>query len=420
MGLSAEATQTLKNNVAVGYALTYIFGSFGPILLLATVFPAMMGWNLRQEAKQLATRTKTSSAVLEPGQFNALRQVDTRVFKVDKHCPYIGLSAKKIFTSDAHAAIVSLIRDGQSIEISPDTTIKEGDLIAISAPLEHFAKELESLGHEVVKPKPLRLIEEVRHVLLTNHQFDKKTIRECLNTIEENKSYGCFITSVSRLGEKLAAKDELVLKKGDELSLVGRSEDLDKVSSHLGYILPMTKLTDFVFFGLGLALGVLIGLLKINIFGISVTLGSGVGCLFSGLFFGWLRSTHPRYASMPVGASNFLRDFGLAVFVASIGITAGPEAVNTIKQYGLELFFIGMAVTLIPQIITFYISYYLLKIKNPITLLATIAGGKSANPGFAALLDKAGNSTPVVPFTATYAVANILLTLWGPLIVSLI
>jgi AspT/YidE/YbjL antiporter-like protein len=161
-------------------------------------------------------------------------------------------------------------------------------------------------------------------------------------------------------------------------------------------------------------------MLTINIFGVSISIGSGGGCLLSGLVFGWLRSRHPQIGALPSGASNFLRDFGLAVFVATVGITAGPQALVAIKQYGMELFLLGVGVTIIPQIITFFISYYLLKIKNPIEILATIAGGRSANPAFAALLEKAGNSTPVVSFTATYAIANIWLTLWGPIIVALV
>ena len=137
-------------------------------------------------------------------------------------------------------------------------------------------------------------------------------------------------------------------------------------------------------------------------------------------FFGWLRSVHPRFAALPIGASNFLRDFGLAVFVGIVGIAAGPQALVAIQKYGLTLFFLGVAVTLIPQIITFFFSYYVLRIQNPIEALACVAGGRSANPAFAALLAKAGNATPVVSFTVTYAVANVFLTLWGPLIVGII
>ncbi|MEP6826057.1 MAG: aspartate-alanine antiporter, partial [Ramlibacter sp.] len=87
---------------------------------------------------------------------------------------------------------------------------------------------------------------------------------------------------------------------------------------------------------------------------------------------------------------------------------------------GLTLFFLGVGVTLVPQIVTFFFSYYVLRIRNPIEALACVAGGRSANPAFAALLAKAGNATPVVSFTVTYAVANVFLTLWGPIIVGLI
>jgi uncharacterized transporter YbjL len=81
---------------------------------------------------------------------------------------------------------------------------------------------------------------------------------------------------------------------------------------------------------------------------------------------------------------------------------------------------LGVGVTLIPQVIGFFFSYYVLRIKNPIEALACVAGGRSANPAFAALLAKAGNATPVVSFTVTYAVANVFLTLWGPVIVGII
>ena len=82
------------------------------------------------------------------------------------------------------------------------------------------------------------------------------------------------------------------------------------------------------------------------------------------------------------------------------------------------LFRSGAGVTLIPQIITFFFSYYVLKIKNPVIAMAVVAGSRSGNPAFSALLDKTQNATPVAAFTVTYAVANILLTLWGPIIVA--
>jgi AspT/YidE/YbjL antiporter-like protein len=178
--------------------------------------------------------------------------------------------------------------------------------------------------------------------------------------------------------------------------------------------------TDFIFLGVGMMLGMLIGMIEFKLWGVPISIGSGGGCLLSGLLFGWLRSVHPRFAALPVGASNFLRDFGLAVFVGIVGISAGPQALVAIEQHGVTLFLLGVAVTLIPQVVVFYFSYYVLRIRNPIEALACVAGGRSANPALAALMAKTGNATPVVAFTVTYAVANVFLTLWGPVIVGII
>ena len=169
-----------------------------------------------------------------------------------------------------------------------------------------------------------------------------------------------------------------------------------------------------------MVIGILIGMVSFKIWGVPISIGSGGGCLLSGLLFGWLRSVHPRFAALPIGASTFLRDFGLAAFVGVVGIGAGPHALTAIEQSGPTLLLLGVGVTLIPQVIGFFFSYYVLRIKNPIEALACVAGGRSANPAFAALLAKAGNATPVVSFTVTYAVANVFLTLWGPVIVGII
>ncbi|MEZ8614188.1 aspartate-alanine antiporter, partial [Vibrio sp. 10N.239.311.D11] len=151
-----------------------------------------------------------------------------------------------------------------------------------------------------------------------------------------------------------------------------------------------------------------------------VTIGSGAGCLVSGLIVGWLRSRNPHVAQFPESAASFIRDFGLAAFVGIVGLEAGPQAVDTIKEHGMSLLFLGVAVTIIPQIISFFFSYFVLRIKNPIEALGCVTGGRSANPAFAALMEKTGNATPVFSFTVTYAVANVLLTLWGPIIVGII
>jgi len=292
--------------------------------------------------------------------------------------------------------------------------------VAITGDVSVMAKARSLFGQEISAANGLVLVQESREIILTNRALNNREVGEIRAHATVETRHGVFLTSVKRMGIDLPVLDKLTLRRGDELHFTGSPVDLNRVQAKIGYKITAAAVTDFIFFGIGMLLGMLVGLIQFRVWGIPISIGSGGGCLLSGLFFGWLRSVHPNFAALPTGASNFLRDFGLAVFVGIVGISAGPQALVAIQQYGLTLFFLGVGVTLIPPIIGFFFSYYVLRIQNPIEALACVAGGRSANPAFAALLAKAGNATPVVSFTVTYAVANVFLTLWGPLIVGII
>ncbi|HTH60125.1 MAG TPA: aspartate-alanine antiporter [Paraburkholderia sp.] len=420
LGLSPVLVKTMQTNVAVGYAVCYIFGSLGPIIMVSWFFPVVMKWDIRAEALKLAKTMSGGRTELEPGQFNAIRDIATRTYEVTANSHAIGKTALTLDKELDDAAVEAVFRGSGALELSDATVIQAGDRVAVTGMIDVLGTAGNVIGHEVTAPRDLALVEENREIILTNRSLNGREVGEIHDHADVEIRHGVFLTAVKRMGRDLPLLNKLQLKTGDELHFVGSPVDLDRVQSKVGYKITAAEVTDFIFFGIGMLLGVLIGMIEFRLWGVPVSIGSGGGCLLSGLLFGWLRSVHPRFAALPVGASNFLRDFGLAVFVGIVGIGAGPQALVAIKHYGLTLFFLGVGVTLIPQIITFFFSYYLLGIRNPIEALACVAGGRSANPAFAALLAKAGNATPVVSFTVTYAVANVFLTLWGPVIVGVI
>jgi putative transport protein len=409
LGLTPELTKMMQTNVAVGYAVCYVFGSLGPIIMVSWFLPLVMKWDVRTEAIKLANLLSGGHPELDPGQFNAARQIATRIYEIAADRKAAGKTALAIDQQLSDASVEAIYREGKTVDLTDTTIIQAGDRVACGL-----------LGREVTPPNGLLLVQENREIILTNPALSNREIREIHDHISVETRHGVFLSAVKRMGLDLPLLDKLQLKRGDELHFTGSPTDLNRVQSKIGYKISAAAVTDFIFFGIGMLIGMLIGMIQFRIWGIPISIGSGGGCLLSGLFFGWLRSVHPNFAALPVGASNFLRDFGLAVFVGIVGISAGPQALVAIQHYGLTLFFLGVGVTLIPQIITFFFSYYVLRIQNPIEALACVAGGRSANPAFAALLAKAGNATPVVSFTVTYAVANVFLTLWGPLIVGLI
>jgi putative transport protein len=410
----------MQTNVAVGYAVCYIFGSLGPILMVTWFLPMVMKWDIRAEAVKLAASLSGGEQELDPGQFDAISAVDTRVYAIAADSSAVGKTALALDVEMSDASVEAVVRDGKSVEIVDATPINAGDLVAITgtpAVLENLAVKL---GREVDAPAGLRLVQESRELVLTNKALSGRTVGDIHDSANAATRHGVFLTLVKRMGIELPLLNKLELHTGDELHLVGSPRDLDRVQGKLGYKISASAATDFVFFGIGMLVGMLVGMVQFRLAGIPISIGSGGGCLLSGLLFGWLRSVHPSFAALPVGASTFLRDFGLAVFVGIVGISAGPQALVAIQKSGLTLLLLGVCVTLIPQVVTFFFSYFVLRIRNPIEALACVAGGRSANPAFAALLAKAGNATPVVAFTVTYAVANVFLTLWGPVIVGIV
>ncbi|PMG56567.1 aspartate-alanine antiporter [Vibrio splendidus] len=420
-GVSEEAKHLMQTNVAVGYAVTYIFGSLGPILMVTWVFPTLMKWDIRAEAIALEEKNSSGKRELAPGEFNAVTALVTRAFKVSSGDKLVGNTLVQLNDTSLSACIELIERDGHELNADKFTVLKEGDIIVVTG-RRNAVQELQGSAHgkEVSLPESYEIIEENRQLIADNRKLVGQSLREIKQHSNEGLYRGVYITDYIREGVALALTPELVVKKNDIIQVTGTANDINRVEKNIGQRMGSASMTDFVILGLGMVVGLLIGLISFKIAGIPVTIGSGAGCLISGLFVGWIRSRNPHIAQFPVGAVNFIRDFGLAAFVGIVGLQAGPQAVDTIKEHGMSLLFLGAAVTIIPQLISFFFSYFVLKIKNPVEALGCVTGGRSANPGFAALMEKTGNATPVFTFTVTYAVANVLLTLWGPIIVGVI
>jgi putative transport protein len=136
---------------------------------------------------------------------------------------------------------------------------------------------------------------------------------------------------------------------------------------------------SYVSLGVGMVLGVLLGLIPIPIPGVgTVTLGIGGGPLIVALIAGKLRRTGPMLWTMPLPANIVLRNFGLALFLAAVGINAGGPFVRTVSETGATMLLIGAAVLLTTVIIVLVVGYYVLKV--PYDDLMGVASGATGNP----------------------------------------
>lgn len=256
-----------------------------------------------------------------------------------------------------------------------------------------------------------------RDVVVANAEYAGHTVAQIMESSRDVR-HGVFVLAVKRAGTAVVLKNDTRIEAGDLVTVLGVQEDLQRVAKRIGPLIVPSDKTDFVFHGLGLVVGLLVGLAVVRIGAIPLTLDSGGGALLSGLAFGWYRSRNMAVGNMPTGASTLLRDLGLAGFVAVVGLQSGQQAVHTIMQSGLSIFLIGVAVTIIPMLITMAVGRYLLHYDNAAVFAGALSGSRSANPAFGEVLDKAGNSVPTTPFAVTYALANVFLTLLGPLAVA--
>ena len=151
---------------------------------------------------------------------------------------------------------------------------------------------------------------------------------------------------------------------------------------------------------------------------LTLSLGIGGGCLLTGLVFGWLHSRRPVVGAFPPAAAQYTKDLGLATFIAATGLSVGPQAAVLIGRYGLLLPLAGVLTVLIPALISLFVGRRYLKIEPPV-LIGAIAGQQCSTPAGTAVVEKVGNSTPMIGYTITYALSNVALPLIGPLVVLL-
>lgn len=416
LGLSAEEVQRLQGNVAVGYAVTYIFGSFGAIIVCANLLPWFAGRGIRDDALKAEAALLAGVEVYGQGEQPAAPDLVGRLFRVEQSA---GLTVAELEAQAGAAVSVERIKHaGSLVGVEPLVRLERGDVVLLVGRRAGLVGLAARIGPELQSSEGMDVVTLTRDVAVTNPAYAGRTVAEIQAMTAPEMRHGVFLAALRRDGKPVPVQPETRVQSGDVATLYGAVSDVRRAANAAGTILVPSSKTDFVFHGLGLALGLLIGLVVVRLADVPLTLGSGGGALLSGLLFGWYRGRHLAIGNMPAGASTLLRDLGLAGFVAVVGLQSGQQAVTTVLQQGLTILLLGVVVTVLPLLITMAVGRYVLRYDNTAVFAGALAGSRSANPAFGEVLAKAGNSIPTTPFAITYALANVFLTLLGPLVVA--
>lgn len=411
------------NIIPVCYAVTYIFGTLGTVIILGNFGPRLLGGlsKVQHQTAQLERMLNNNgTADKDPARITALRTVVYRVYTADStffDTPRTVKEVEQYLRNNYREVYVDRLRHGDDISAPRfDVEIAKGDRIVVCGRREAVIGIDSLIGTESDDPTLLSYQLERVSIVVTGKEFIGKT----LSTIRRNKYMrGVVIRDAVRDGEFLDINLDTEFRRGDRITVVGQPQRVKTAGRHIGHIDRPSVSSDLMFVGLAIAIGGVLGAMSIWIGGVPVSLGTSGGALVAGLVFGWLRALRPTFGHISPGALWIMNNLGLNVFIAVIGIEAAPTFVAGIKSVGPMLLVAGAVGTTIPLLVGLWLGHKVFRF-NPAITLGCCAGTRTCTASLGAVQNAIGSTIPAIGYAVTYAVSNILLVIWGLLTVILV
>ncbi len=391
--------------------MSYLFGLITIVLFTSQFAPLLLRIDLRAEAEKM-WRTLGGDGALGDGQRAAAPALVGRAFRID------GAHGATVFAIEQqhgfNLTIEQVRRNGSDLPCRAATRARVRRPRAGRRPARSDRRGGAGSRRRSRRRGLRRVLAETRDVVLTRRDAHGLTVAQLRERAAPEQGRGVYIAAVTRLDSTIPALPGTELNRGDVLTLVGAKADVERGARRLGYVLVAAQKTDFVYLGLGVLAGMAIGHLGGRIGGVSLALGTGGGCLLSGLLFGWIRSRYPLVGSLPSAAAQILEDFGLAHvyrrgrFVGGTGCDQARARVRPRVAGGghSARARAGAAVAYGSAACSSSWMRRCCSARSPV--------GSAARPRSARWSAWRGNSTPVIGYTITYALSNILLPLMGP------
>jgi putative transport protein len=409
----SEKTRLL-NNIPVAYSVSYLVGTGFVVWFLANLAPRLLKVNLKEESRKLEAQMSSSPTAARWSQ-SAYRLWDIRAFRLRAEWADRTVADVEASFRPDRVFVERVRRGPQIIDPAPETMLRSDDGVAVAARRHLFFAGSNPFGVELEDRELLDFPIAALDVVLTNAGLAERSLAD----VAEEHGRGVSLLRLVRGGEEIPFGATTVLDRGDLLKLAGAQRDVERAGRALGYIERPSSETDVVFVGLGIFLGGLIGLLSLTVARVPLSLTASGGALIMGLVFGWLRSVRPTFGRIPEPALWVFDTVGLAVFIGIVGLSAGPSFVEGLRETGPSLIAVGFVVAATPHLVAILFGRYVLKM-NPVILLGACAGAGTVTAALRSIQDEARSKIPVLGYTVPYAIGNILLTAWGPVIVVLV
>ena len=389
--------------IALGYAVAYPLGVIGIILAMILV--------------RLVFRVKYAdeTAMIEKENADSLLIPHVVTYKVENKL-IVGRTLSDLGVMINRNFVVSRIKRNDEIIIpNSDVVIEHNDLLltVLSEPDEEALSAF--IGPKIEmdwKAIPAPVVS--RRILVSKEKFNGRKI----GSLRLRMGYRLNVTRVNRAGVDLLASPNLSLQVGDRLTVVGKIEDIERLAEHLGNSMQRLNQPNIFTIFIGILIGIVFGSIPFAIPGMPVPLKLGLagGPLIVAILIGRYGYKMGLTTYTSTSANLMLREVGICMFLASVGIGAGSEFVATVKSGGLMWILWGFLITFIPLLIVglFGRGYYKL---NYYTLSGLMAGSYTDPPALAYSNKVANNDAPAVAYSTVYPLSMFLRVLTAQILV---
>ncbi|PVZ64380.1 putative transporter [Pelagibaculum spongiae] len=366
LGASSEALTV----PGLGYAVAYPFGICG-ILLTMSLVRLFFKINIDKEAEQFEHQNSKSGQALQ-----------TRNLRVSNP-NLIGMALSNVPALNDGEVVCSRLKRGENLMVpKPDTLLAENDLIHLVGKDELLDKVQVVVGEPVDEDLTTHgsTMKSIRVVVT-----EEKILGKTLNELGIKQKYEVVVSRLNRTGVELVPSRDMSLEFGDILNIVGTQEDLDEVSKLVGNVRRKLQQVQMMPIFIGIGLGVLLGSIPFQLPNLPAPLKLGLagGPLLVAIILSRIGSIGRLYWFMPPSANLALREVGIVLFLAVVGLKSGAHFMDVlVGGDGLMWMLYGIFVTLIPLMIVGIVGRWYLKL-NYLTLCGTLAGSMTDPPALA-------------------------------------
>ena len=366
LGIPADVV----DQMGMSYAMAYPFGICG-ILLSMWLVRVLFRVNVEQEAKEHESTLTNGHALI--------KTINIRVENPNLN----NMAIQDVPILNSATIICSRLKRDDTLKVpSPDTLIQHGDLLHLVGQPADLNNARLVIGQEVDTSLSTRGTDmRVERVVVTNEKVLGKKIRD----LQVKERYDVVISRLNRAGVELVASQDASLQFGDILNLVGRPSSIDAVADMLGNAQQKLQQVQMLPVFIGVGLGVMLGSIPLYVpgFPVALKLGLAGGPLIMALILGRIGSIGKLYWFMPPSANLALRELGIVLFLAVVGLKSGGDFVDTlVNGEGMSWVGYGIFITAIPLITVGLLARIFAKM-NYLTLCGMLAGSMTDPPALA-------------------------------------